>query len=162
MVLSEKELIECFNTLEILNSDGNQLTLKQATKAFQRLALLTHPDKSGKESAVQFLKVREAYEKIRAHFTDSEVKEIEPNFFQDNFHAFSFPHENKGSFTVKIEDELADIWNKCITLMLGNPTIKKNLKGTETDRYWKVDNYMNTEITAHLYIRPKNNKLGKQ
>ena len=45
--------------------------------------------------------------------------------------------------------------------MLGNPTIKKNLKGTETDRYWKVDNYMNTEITVHLYIRPKNKKGSK-
>ena len=123
--------------------------------------MLTHPDKTGKESAGQFLKIREAYEKIRSHFINTGGSEGETNFFEDNFHAFNFPYENKGSFTVKIEDELADAWSDCISRSLGKATIKRNLKGTETDRYWKIDNYMDIEITLHLYIRPKNKKGSK-
>ena len=62
MVLSDVELINCFNILEIELKGSSKVTLRQASKAFQKLALRTHPDKTGKESAGHFLKIREAYD----------------------------------------------------------------------------------------------------
>ena len=51
---------------------------------------------------------------------------------------FNFPQENKGSFTVRIQDMMANSWSNCVTEILGDPFIKKNTKGTETDRFWKT------------------------
>ena len=87
----------------------------------------------------------------------------ENNFFEDNFTAFNFPCENQGSFTVKIEDSMAASWNDALTFLLGNPQVKTNGRGTETDRFWKL-NYefkKNIEITVHLYNKPKNKSGSK-
>ena len=77
-------------------------------------------------------------------------------FFDDNFQAFNFPYENKGSFTVKIEDALADTWQECITQLI-------NSHGTQFDRFWKVEYGVERKIdkTIHIYNNPKNRKASK-
>ena len=84
-------------------------------------------------------------------------------FFFDNFEKFNFPFENKGSFTVNIEDSLADIWQDCMTRLLGAPKVKINQWGTECDRTWKVEYGFErkTVITIHIYNKPKNKKGSK-
>ena len=141
-MLSNAEIENLLNTLEIYN-DISDVTLKEVNSAFQRLALLLHPDKAGEDSTEAFKTLRDSYEKIRDHFKAQ--SKINPNeldesqrFFNDKFEAFNFPFENKGSFTVKIEDSLADLWQKSLTSKHGIPKIRTNTKGTECDRYWKL------------------------
>ena len=99
-----EELEKCLVTLELEGNDIQQLSMKQVTAAFQRLALLTHPDKAGDESTEAFKAVRQAYVTIREHLMSSTSKtenaNEEKNFFEENFETFNFPCENKGSFTI--------------------------------------------------------------
>ena len=133
--------------------------------------MATHPDKAWDTSTEKFQQVLEAFEKVKRHFEaiNGNDKQIESDddelFFRDNFEKFNFPFENKGSFTVAIEDDLADVWQDCISLLLGNPKVRVNAWGTECDRIWKVsyelDEMSQTDITIHIYIRPKNKKGSK-
>ena len=43
--------------------DIGAITLRDATIAFQKLAMVLHPDKAGKESTAAFQELRNAYEK---------------------------------------------------------------------------------------------------
>ena len=88
MKLSAKELSYYLKILELDSIDIATVTLKQASQAFMRLAILTHPDKAGEKSTAEFQKVRDAYEKIRNHLSECEntTTDIdESNFFEDNF-----------------------------------------------------------------------------
>ena len=123
------DLKRCLSILKIdYGEDIGAITLRDATIAFQKLALVLHPDKAGKESTAAFQELRNAYEKTRNHFREKTnlsddliIVETDENqrFFDDNLEKFNFPHENKGSFTVNIEDYLADTWQDCITEILG-------------------------------------------
>ena len=161
MSITKEELFKCFDILELNTEEKDTITLEQASASFGKLVLIVHPDKAGYDQTANFQRLREAYEKVRNYFKETNIPSTERrNFFDDNFELFNFPHENKGSFTVKIQDSLAHSWNECITTLLGSPFVKKNIKGTETDRYWKVE-YEQKEITLHLYILPKNRKGSK-
>ena len=81
-------------------------------------------------------------------------------FFKDNFEQFHFPYQNKGSFTVAIENQLANTWHESISSLLGEPQVKINSWGTECDMFWKL-NHAGIEITLHIYINPKNRKGSK-
>ena len=69
----------------------------------------------------------------------------------------------KKKITIKIENNLATVWNECLVLVLGLSEIKTTRTGTESDRFWKV-NYQHEsmiELTVHLYMNPKNKKGSK-
>ena len=169
----DSEIIsELLSVLEIV-SDVSDVTLSDIKKAFRRLALLLHPDKSGDDDAAEktakFQKLRSAYEKLNTYFSESPNpsdnpetvdENVEDDFMKDNFDKFNFPYENSGSFTVKIEEYLADTWQEHITVMLGKPKVKINDQGTECDRHWKV-HYAGIDITLHIYNKPKNKKGSK-
>ena len=127
--------------------------------------MLLHPNKAGADSKAAFQQLHESYVKLREHLNSVHAPNPSVNdFFNDNFECFNFPCENKGSFTVKIENTLASAWNECLSQIFGSPQIKTNLKGTETDRYWKIDydyQHETLEITLHLYMNPKNKKGSK-
>ena len=129
MAMSNEELREYLSVLEIdVGDDLDSVVLGDARQAFKRLALILHPDKAGASSTAAFQKLRDAYEQIRDHFKEKsdfeekmDPKEDEDSkFFDDNFEAFNFPFENKGS-----------LWQECITHLLGEPTVKINDHGTE-------------------------------
>ena len=126
MMMTNEVLKKNLLILEIeVGSDEeiHAITLKDASIAFQKLALILHPDKAGTESTAAFQELRNAYELVRDHFKKKEtvsddsviVVDDAQRFFDDNFEKFNFPYENKGSFTVSIEDYLADTWQDCIT-----------------------------------------------
>ena len=112
-----------------------------------------------------------AYDNLKDHFkqkhgvSDKEIFETddEEKFFRENFEKFNFPFANKGSFTVAIEDHLANTWQKCMEEILGVPKVYVNPNGTECDRSWKVLHGADEkiEITIHIYNNPKNKKGSK-
>lgn len=151
-----------------IEEDISNVTLRTATVAFHKLALTTHPDKVGEQFTAIFQELCRSYELIRDHFkannqaTDfSDVEnDDEGKFCFDNFEKFNFPFENQGSFTVSIEDHLANTWQECIEKVLGEPKVVKNPQGTECDRSWKT-NHCGIQITVHIYNNPKNGKGSK-
>ena len=57
MVLSHDEIKKCLEILEIEYENVEQVTLRQASVTFQKLALLVHPDKAGEDFTPVFLGV---------------------------------------------------------------------------------------------------------
>ena len=169
--MKNEDLKRYLAILEIVADDVSTVTLRDANLAFQKIALIVHPDKAGKESTAAFQRLRDAYERVRNHFKekinlDDEsivVTDEETRFFDDNFEKFNFPFENKGSFTVRIEDSIADFWQNCLTEQFGEAKVKINGRGTECDRHWKVEygQEKRIEITIHIYNKPKNKKGSK-
>ena len=170
--MNNEALSELLSVLGI-EADISDVTLSDIKKAFRRLALIVHPDKSGDKDAAQktaeFQKLRSAYEKLNIHLQErphsadnpgTVEEKAEDDFFKDNFDQFNFPYENMGSFTVKIEEYLADTWQEYIAIMLGQPKVKINDQGTECDRHWKVQ-YAGIVITLHIYNKPKNKNGSK-
>lgn len=83
---------------------------------------------------------------------------------KDNFQNFNFPHENDGSFTVKIQHAQADSWQESLENKYGLPQVEKNNRGTECDRLWKFKYTVEgreTDITVHIYNKPRSKKPSK-
>ena len=51
---------------------------------------------------------------VDVHENDNDDERL----FKDNFEKFNFPYANKGSFTIGIEDSLADTWQNCMESLL--------------------------------------------
>ena len=156
-----------------INDDISNVTIRDLNVAFRKLALVLHPDKADEdekeEKTAAFKTLRAAYEKLKTYLEEepdypdcNETAEVndEEVFFKDNFDKFNFPYQNMGSFTVTIEDHLADTWQECIATLLGEPKVVINPWGTECDRLWKV-NHEGIVITLHIYNKPKNKKGSK-
>ena len=76
MIMTNEVLKKNLLILEIeVGSDEeiHAITLKDASIAFQKLALILHPDKAGKESTAAFQELRNAYELVRDHFKKKET-----------------------------------------------------------------------------------------
>ena len=162
MNMKNKEFSELLEVLEI-HSDKSKITIKEINAAFRRVVLKVHPDKSCEDKearTAEFVKLKAAYEKLKVYcLVNSPSGDFEDDvdlFLKDNFDKFNFPCENKGSFTVKIEDYLADEWQACITSLLGNPVVANN----DSDIHWKLE-YDGITITLHIYNKPKNKKGSK-
>ena len=167
MAMTKEELLKHLLVLKI-QEDVSNVTLRNATDAFHDLALELHPDKAGKQSTAAFQELLHSYTLIRKHFkakndiADDNMFESdeEGRFFYDNFDKFHFPFENKGSFTVLIEDHLANTWQDCLEKLLGSPKVVINPWGTECDRNWKTK-HEGIAITIHIYNNPKNGNGSK-
>ena len=153
--------------LSVLNVDKDvkDVTFSDINAAFRKLALKLHPDKAGDEHTAAFQQVRNAHELLHKYFlhkgdTPNSIDDEKESFFRDYFQNFNFPHENQGSFTVMIENTLAETWKNQLELLLGKPNIVTNQQGTECDRHWKIL-YSGVQLTLHLYSNPKNKKGSK-
>ena len=170
--MNSQELSELLSVLEI-KDDISNVTIRDINIAFRRIALVVHPDKADDEDKEKkteaFKRLRSAYEKLKTFLEmmpdppksdNPETVDDEDVFFKDNFGKFNFPHQNKGSFTVVIEDDLANTWQESISTLLGGPMVIINSSGTECDRFWKLY-HAGIEITMHIYNNPKNKKGSK-
>ena len=163
--MNSQELNDLLSILEI-HKDISNVTTGEVNAAFRRLALALHPDKAGDEKTAAFQKLRSAYERVKEYLEKKPdgpkdvVDSDEEVFFKDNFDMFNFPYENQGSFTVKIEDYLANTWQASLSSLLGEATVNINSYGTECDRFWKVI-FEEIEVTVHIYNNPKNKKGSK-
>ena len=124
MFTSEMSNEEVRKLLEVLNIVENisNVTVHDVNKAFRKLAKVTHPDKAGDGKTGDFQRLLNAYDKLKDYLKEKNCmneKEIfesdyEERFFRENFERFNFPFQNKGSFTVGIEDNLADVWQEAL------------------------------------------------
>ena len=154
-------------TLGLYVTKVESLTVIEAKLAYHKKAKLTHPDKVGPKCTTQFQELGNAYQRILKYIIEnlqSKMKDTTPVvndediFVRDNFGKFNFPFENQGSFTVNVEDSLAEVWQDCLENGYGSPRIIKNSDGTEVDRIWKIRYGLgeeSIEITLHFYNHNK-------
>ena len=91
-----------------------------------------------KEYTAAFQEAGNAYQRILKHVIDRLQSQNdnaegpandEAIFAKENFHRFNFPMENKGSFTVNVKDNLAEVWQECLHAVYGEPRIVRNANG---------------------------------
>ena len=167
-------------TLGIDEDKLDTLTVKDARTGYHETARKIHPDKADQNNHEQVQKQNAAFQEagnaygrilkyIIARLQDQKNRDLEPvndedTFARDNFDKFNFPSENIGSFTVLVEDHLAELWQDSLQEIYGEPRIVKvATTGTESDRIWKITYINNMEITLHFYNhnKPKDKKQSK-
>ena len=119
--------------LENLGIDSDKLTtltLGEVVAAWRKAAIRTHPDKVGKEFTSAFQELSQSYENVLkyVHSHRSEPNVVSENvdddaFTKDNFENMNFPQENKDSFTVFVQNELADLWQESLEKSYGIPQV---------------------------------------
>ena len=116
-----KELLEDFKRIGIEDTAVDEYTVHDAAIAYRRTAKVIYPDKVGSDATADEIATAtaalqalgKAYKSVINYLVDqikqskNEVVEDVERFTRDNF---NFPHENNGSFTVEIENSLADTW----------------------------------------------------
>ena len=58
------------------------------------------------------------------------------------------------SFTVRVEDKLAEVWRDALEWQYGKPRVVRTPNGVESDRFWKVE-FCQIELTVHFYNHNK-------
>ena len=164
--------------LEIDEAKKATVTIREVIKAYIKKAFRVHPDTSGYESTADFQALSNAYERTLKHLVDQhKAKESDENdveesadneeetFIKENLDRFNFPKKNADSFTVVVENILADTWQECFENLFGKPFVNKNKSsGTEAGRVWKVEYEQGenkTELTIHFYNKPVKSKKSK-
>ena len=152
------------------------LTVQDVKTAYRKLAKKIHPDKVDRNDdekvaagTAAFQEAWNSYQRILKYIIDKlqnqededETINVEDQFAKEHFGKFNFPFENQGSFTVNVEDSLAEMWQECLENTYGKPRIVLN-GGTESDRMWKIF-FVDIEITLHFYNhnKPKHKKQSK-
>ena len=171
-----EELRKDFDTLGVHVDEIDSLTVDQAKAAYHKAALITHPDKADPACPKQvadftaaFQELGNCYQRVLKHIIDrlqAQEDTFEPStdetiLAKDSFNQFNFPFENQGSFTVQVEDNLADIWQECLEIVYGVPRIVVCTSGAESDRFWKTLFSLNEreiQITIHFYNHKNNDK----
>ena len=144
--MTSQEMKKHLEVLEIEDEIEN-VTINDVNRAFRRLAKVTHPDKtseaftSAMQELLQSCKILRKYFKSNPKTKEIVEKEDDFQFFEDNFEKFNFPFENKGSFTVVIEDYLANTWEECMTKIMGDPKVVINDWGTVSVRIVGMTKY---------------------
>ena len=162
-------------TLQIDIQDLESLTVKQTKTQYHKLAKETHPDKADpadlkqvEEFTAAFKELGNCYQRVLKHIVERVNSENEvvdsqdgvQKFTKDNFGHLNFPQENKVSFTVIVEDYLADAWEECIEKLYGAPIIEKS-KGVTYGKYLKIVftcDDQKADLTIHIYNKPKSKK----
>ena len=120
--MTSEDMRKHLDVLEI-REEITGVTVKYVNAKFRKLAKVLHPDKASDKSTAAFQKLLRSCEILREYLKKNEnednsktdmVPEDDFQFFEDNFEKFNFPFENHGSFTVIIEDYLADTWQDCM------------------------------------------------
>ena len=125
----ETQLREDLVTLGLDDSTLNTVSMKEVIHAWRKKSKVVHPDKAGKEkeeqerATAEFQALSNAYQRLLKFLVDKQKNETKNNdiedpevqdddvkFTRDNFDMFNFPMKNTDSFTVVVENHLADIW----------------------------------------------------
>ena len=144
--------------LTIDTDSQDDLTVEMVKTSYYRVAMVVHPDKTDRENPKQveeftaaFQELLNSYHRVLQYMMENmeendkenhETMKDEPMsddalFAKECFDIFNFQYENKGSFTVRVEDILADVWHECLGIIYGDPKVVQTPTGTESDRFWK-------------------------
>ena len=162
-------------TLGLSCMDIKRINIRDVITAFRKKAQVLHPDRAGPESTSSFQELSNAYQRILKILVEYEkdksckdankVDDVDEKFTKDNFEQFNFPKKNTDSFTIFVENHLADAWQVCFQKLFGKPVINKNkTSGTESGRVWKIrygDGVNSAELTIHFYNKPVKSKKSK-
>ena len=130
-------------TLGIDAEKLESVTVQDARIAYHKTSREIHPDKADPENLDQvakytalFQEAGNSYQRILnfvieklQHDKENQSANDEAIFAKENFHRFNFPMENKGSFTVNVKDNLAEVWQECLHAVYGEPRIVRNANG---------------------------------
>ena len=130
---------EDLKVLKLEDVDIQELTIREVIQAYRKAVKKVHPDVSGYDSKEDCQELGGAYERILKILVDrskthedskgeefeetSESEDCEERFVKENFHNFNFPTQKEGSFVIKVENDLADTWDKCFLELYGQPKI---------------------------------------
>ena len=134
--MTEDALMKDLDILGISDIPVKDLTVHNVKLAFCKLALVKHPDKAGGSSAA-FQELLNSYHNILKHLAENlndDGLDNDEQFVKDLFKEFNFPRENDQSFTILIENELADTWEEEISELYNDPTINAASNGHQ----WKT------------------------
>ena len=120
------ELKKDLSTLRIDYDKLEILTVQEVRAAYHKVALDIHPDKADPKNKEQvakftadFQELGNCYQRVLKHIIENshpqgedpiEAMDDEALFAKEHFDKFNFPFENSGSFTVSVEDNLAEAW----------------------------------------------------
>ena len=162
--------------------DLESITIRDVVKAFRRKALLLHPDKTRRDTKAEFQELNNSYESAlrflverektkdeedsdKSNDANDDASDVDEKFVKEYFSRFNFPQKNTDSFTVFVENCLADAWQECFEKLYGKPVINKNkTSGTESGRVWKIlygEDDGKVELTIHFYNKPVKTKKSK-
>ena len=148
--------------LGISDIEVEALTVHNVKVAFSKLALIRHPDKAGGSTAA-FQQLLHSYNTVLKHLAENlreEGLDKDEQFLKDLFMNFNFPKENDMSFTIYIENKLADHWDYTLANMYNDPIIHP----TNYGRQWKTGysfEESSAKISLTLWKNPKTNKQSK-
>ena len=143
MHFSMEDIIQDLTFLGIQNINIDDLTIADAKTAYHKLAKQIHPDKTDRNDVEKYEKNTEAFkkagncyerilkyivEKLQAKRDNGDIIITNDQVFaKDNFGKFNFPFENQGSFTVLVQDTLAEAWEQSLAAVYGEPSLKHNM-----------------------------------
>ena len=159
--MTGNSLIADLEILQLADIPIRELTIRRVKLAFFKLSLVKHPDKSGSTSAFQEL--LNSYHRILKHLSDNlENKDLDDDeqFFKEMFNKFNLPKENIQSFTIIIENCLADAWETILSKVYSSPIFNQSNNGFQ----WKTEYEFNdslTKISITLWKKPKCDNQSK-
>ena len=160
--MTEDSLIRDLNILGISDTPVKDLTVHNVKIAFFKLALVKHPDKAGGSSAA-FQELLKSYQNILKHLAENlnnDDLDNDEQFLKDLFKEFNFPRENDQSFTILIENELADTWEEEISELYNDPTINAASNGHQWKTMFEFAGNV-VKISMTLWKSPKSNNQSK-
>ena len=146
-----KDILFDFFALGFSQEGIESATIRDVIMSFRKLASKLHPDKAGENSTAAFQAMMNLYQRVLKYLIDKVQKDaanskdeekeedIGAKFTTDNFSNFNFPKENEGSFTVFVQDELADQWEEALENKYDKPTLLVGPKGKTYGKNWKVN-----------------------
>ena len=151
--------------------ESDSVTSEEAKCAYRKATKKMHPDKADPTNLEEvarytaaFQEVGNSYQRILMYIVlrisanhEDRKKQYSCDgdiFMKENFDKFNFPAENKGSFTVRVEDKLAEVWRDTLEWQYGKPRVVRTPNGVESDRFWKVK-FCQIELTVHFYNHNK-------
>ena len=158
----DESLTQHLEILGISNIAVKDLTVHNVKIAFCKLALIKHPDKAG-GSTVAFQELIHSYNSILNHLAQNlcdDGLDKDEQFLKDLFTNFNFPKENDMSFTIHIENQLADKWESVLTNMYNDPIVHPTNHGRQWKTVYSFDE-SSSKITLTLWKNPKSNKQSK-
>ena len=141
----EEQFMADLHILAMSESNASNVTIRGIIISFRKKALKIPPDKSNGETTAEFQALGNAYQRALEYLVNKQKKGAQEEnddtkddvetFTRDNFDLFNFPKKNTDSFTVIVENDLADIWQECFENLFGKPIVNKNkTSGIEAGR----------------------------